>query len=228
MVTNKSKISFFRDSCTLCLCLIYWFVCHLILPKFNQTHNAVLDVFIQVRNICFTDRWHLVLLDILFLLMQVKLGTFLTIHRCAFWLLFNLVTGKFACNNSLLNRKQTCWNILKPETARTNAKKITANQHQSSSQQTWLKTAILGRLPQATLVTTSLKRQQSHKTSHKTQAKITRCLVTIRWNPKHRDLPEGSGSFKAVNHQTITQAIANWNTWRKWEFPSHMTIYGYK
>jgi len=34
------------------------------------------------------------------------------------------VTGKFACNNSLLYRKQTCWNILKPETARTNSKRL--------------------------------------------------------------------------------------------------------
>jgi len=30
------------------------------------------------------------------------------------------VTGKFACNKSLLNRKQTWWNILKSETVRTN------------------------------------------------------------------------------------------------------------
>jgi len=40
------------------------------------------------------------------------------------------VTGMFACNNSSLYRKQTCQNILKPETARTNSKKkITANQN---------------------------------------------------------------------------------------------------
>jgi len=46
------------------------------------------------------------------------------------------VTGKFACNNLLLYRKQTCWNTLKPETARTNSKKITANKNQLSSQLT--------------------------------------------------------------------------------------------
>jgi len=34
------------------------------------------------------------------------------------------VTGKFACNNLLLNRKQTCWNILKPETTWTNSKRL--------------------------------------------------------------------------------------------------------
>jgi len=41
------------------------------------------NVFIQVRNICFTDSSHLVLLDILFVL-KVELGTFLPIHCCAF------------------------------------------------------------------------------------------------------------------------------------------------
>jgi len=45
------------------------------------------NVFIQVRNIRFTDTWHLVLLDTLFVL-KVKLVTFLSIHRCAFG--FNL------------------------------------------------------------------------------------------------------------------------------------------
>jgi len=54
---------------------------------------------------------------------------------------------------------------------------------------------VKGRLPQATLMTTSLKRQQSHKTSHKTQAKITWCLVTIRGNPMHPQLSAGAGSI---------------------------------
>ena len=72
----------------------------------------------------------------------------------------NSVTGKFACNNLLLNRKQTCWNILKPETVRTNQKKITTNQNWSLSQLIWLKTAILGHWPQVAPVTTSLKRQR--------------------------------------------------------------------
>jgi len=36
------------------------------------------------------------------------------------WAMLPFVTGKFACNNSLLNRKQTCWNILKSETVKTN------------------------------------------------------------------------------------------------------------
>jgi len=41
-----------------------------------------------VENVCFTDTLHPVLLDILFVLMQVKLGTILPIRRCTFW--FNL------------------------------------------------------------------------------------------------------------------------------------------
>jgi len=34
----------------------------------------------------------------------------------------DIVTGKFACNNSLLYRKQTFWKACNPETARTNSK----------------------------------------------------------------------------------------------------------
>ena len=58
-------------------------------PKFNQTHNAAMFSS-KWRNICFAGTWHLVLLDFLFVLMQVKPGTFLAIHRCAFSFLFNL------------------------------------------------------------------------------------------------------------------------------------------
>jgi len=53
------------------------------------------------------------------------------------------VTGKFACNNSSLYRKQTCWKDLKSEAARTKIK----DYNQSKliiSQLTWLKTVILG------------------------------------------------------------------------------------
>jgi len=41
------------------------------------------NVFIEVRNICFTSTSYLVLLYILFVL-KAKLGTFLPIHRCWF------------------------------------------------------------------------------------------------------------------------------------------------
>jgi len=34
------------------------------------------------------------------------------------------VKGKFACNILLLYRKQTCWNVLKPEIARTNSERL--------------------------------------------------------------------------------------------------------
>ena len=53
------------------------------------------------------------------------------------------VTGKFACNNSSLYRKQTCWNDLKSEAAGTKIR----DYNQSKliiSQLTWLKTVILG------------------------------------------------------------------------------------
>jgi len=52
------------------------------LLEFNQNPQCS-NVSIQMRNICFTDTSHLVLLDILFVL-NVKLGTFLPIHHRAF------------------------------------------------------------------------------------------------------------------------------------------------
>jgi len=63
-----------------------WFVSHLIYLSLTKPQCS--NVFIQVRNICFASTSHLVLLDILFILLKVKLGTLLPIHRCAFW--FNL------------------------------------------------------------------------------------------------------------------------------------------
>jgi len=54
-----------------------------------------------------------------------------------------IVTGKFACKNSSLYRKQTCWNDLKSEAVRTKIKDY--NQSKLTiSQLTWLKAAILG------------------------------------------------------------------------------------
>jgi len=63
---------------------MHWFRKSFDFLAFYQTHNAAM-FFIKVRNICFADASHLVLLDILFVL-KVKLGrpTFLPIHRCAF------------------------------------------------------------------------------------------------------------------------------------------------
>jgi len=40
-------------------------------------------------------------------------------------------------------------------------------------------------------MTTSLKRQQSNKTSSRNHM----MLITTRGNPKHRQLPEGAGSI---------------------------------
>jgi len=71
------------------------------------------------------------------------------------------VTGKLLATTLLLYRKRACWKVRNPETARTNSKGVVANQNPL--------------LSQLILKTTSLKRQQSHKTrsqdSHKTQAK---------------------------------------------------------
>jgi len=45
--------------------------------------------------------------------------------------------------------------------------------------------------PKGNVIKTSAKSQdESQDTSE-----ITWCPITIRWNPKHRDLPEGSGSI---------------------------------
>jgi len=74
------------------------------------------------------------------------------------------VTGKFACNNSTLYRKQTCWKDLKPEAVRTKIKSYSQSKL-TISQLTWLKTAILGHSPQVIPVTTSPNVSRSHKTS---------------------------------------------------------------
>ena len=76
---------FFLDSYTLCLCWTHWFVSQLNYLRLTKPQCS--NVFIQVRNICFIDTSHLVLLEILFVL-KVKLGTFSPIHSCEFW--FNL------------------------------------------------------------------------------------------------------------------------------------------
>ena len=55
------------------------------LLEFNQTHNAAM--FSSKCETFALQIHHTYLLDILFVL-KVKLGTFLPIHRCAFW--FNL------------------------------------------------------------------------------------------------------------------------------------------
>ena len=91
MVTNNSKIYLFRDSYTLRLVPVLNTLVRKSsdLPKFNQTHNAAMFSS-KGRNICFIGTWNLVLLDILYVLMQVKPGTFLPIHRCAFSFLFAL------------------------------------------------------------------------------------------------------------------------------------------
>ena len=75
--TNK-KDNFFHDSYTLCLCWMHWFASRLI-------YSSLTKPIMQQRFHPSTS--HLLLLDILFVL-KVKLGTFLPIHRCAFW--FNL------------------------------------------------------------------------------------------------------------------------------------------
>jgi len=124
------------------------------------------------------------------------------------------VTGKFPATTLLRYRKQACWKARNPETARTNSKGFAANQNSL--------------LSQLILKTTSLKRQQSHKTSHKTQAKSHDARSRLGETPSTEIYLKVQEVFKSANHQTITQAIANWNTWRKWEFASHMTIHRYK
>ena len=59
-------------------------------PRWRRHHPQFSNVCIQVRNICFTGTWHLVLLDIIFVVMQVEFGTFFQIHRYVFWFPLNL------------------------------------------------------------------------------------------------------------------------------------------
>ena len=123
------------------------------------------------------------------------------------------VTGKLPAT-TLLYRKQACWKTHNPKNSQDKFKRVTTNQNSLVSQ--------------LILKTTSFKRQQSHKTSHKTLAKSHDAWSRLGEPPSTKIYLKVLEVFKSANHQTIPQATANWNTWRKWEFPSHMTIYGYK
>jgi len=91
---DKSKIYFFLDSYTLCLCWMHWFMSHLI--YYPQCSN----VFIQVRNICFTSTSHLFLLDIL-LVLKVKLVLFYQFTIVHFDLISNIFL--LSCKQNSLN-----------------------------------------------------------------------------------------------------------------------------
>jgi len=59
MVTNKSKLYFFRYSSTLCLCWMHWFVSHLIYlsltkPTMQQCYHPSAK-YLLYRNITFTQ-----------------------------------------------------------------------------------------------------------------------------------------------------------------------------
>ena len=80
MVTNKSKIYFFVDSYTFCLCWMHWFVSHLIylslskltMPQyFHPGAKYLLYRYITPSFVRHSFR--------------VEGETFLPIHRCAFW-----------------------------------------------------------------------------------------------------------------------------------------------
>ena len=75
------------------------------LLEFNQTHKSH-NVFIQVRNICFTDTSHLVLLEFLFVL-KVKLGSFMPIYRCAFGFNLKYIFRRYASRT--LRMKLMTW-----------------------------------------------------------------------------------------------------------------------
>jgi len=81
--TNPKDIfPWFLHFVTLCLWWIHWFASHLI--YLSLTKLIMQQCFHPCAKHCFTGTWHLVLLNIFFVLMQVKIGTFLPIHRCAF------------------------------------------------------------------------------------------------------------------------------------------------
>ena len=85
MVTSKSKDYLFRWRLYFVLVLNALVRKSSDLLEFNQTHHAA--TFSSKCETFALEIYHtyVVLLDILFLL-KVKLGTFLPIHRCAFWL----------------------------------------------------------------------------------------------------------------------------------------------
>ena len=121
------------------------------------------------------------------------------------------VTGKLSATTLLLYREQACWKVRNPETTRTYSKRG------CSQSKPIIKSADL----KDNVIKTSAK---SLDTSD-----ITWRLVTTRWKPEYLKFTWWFWKhLKSANPQTITQAVTNWNTWRKWEFPSHMTIYGYK
>ena len=107
MVTNKSKRYCFLDSYTLCSCWMHWLASHLIYLNLTKLSNSQCsNVFIQVRNICFLDTSHLVLLHILFVL-KVKLGTFCQFTVVHFDLISNIILCCYA--SRALRMKLLTW-----------------------------------------------------------------------------------------------------------------------
>jgi len=74
---------------------------------------------------------------------------------------FVSVTGKFACNNLLLYKKQACWKIRKPETTRTDSKR----DHSQS------KLITKSADSKGNVIKTSASHKTESQDSHKTQAK---------------------------------------------------------
>ena len=64
-----------------------------------------------MRNICFTDTSHLVLLDNLFVL-KMKLGTFLPIYRCAFGFTLKYMFASFYASRTLRMKLLTWCSII--------------------------------------------------------------------------------------------------------------------
>ena len=75
--------------------------------------------------------------------------------------LYTNVTGKFACSNLLLYRKQACWKIRKPETSRTDSKR------DYSQSKLITKSAD----SKENVIKTSVSHKTESQDSHKTQAK---------------------------------------------------------
>jgi len=49
--------------------------------------------------------------------------------------------------------------------------------------------------PKDNVIKTSAKSQDEPQDESQDTSEITWCLITIRWNPEHRDLPEGYGNI---------------------------------
>jgi len=115
MPIQKIFIPWLLHFANLWLCYIHGFASHLIC--LGLTKPTMHKCFHPSAKNLITGKCHLVQPDILFVLMQVKLGTFLPIHCCAVWFLFNLKyifvsLWKYNSQNETFDIRFIYWNLM--------------------------------------------------------------------------------------------------------------------